>query len=624
MDRKDKALGMGCRISRRDLLHGLGALTAAGFTAPAAARAVFGPDVYPPLRTGMRGNHPGSFDVAHPLAREGKADWTPLEESDERYDLVVVGGGISGLSAAWFYRERNPEARVLVLDNHDDFGGHARRNEFIVDGHRLIGYGGSQTMEGFSGYSDTTRTLLEQLGVDFGRFFTAFDQDFYRRQGMGAGVWFDKAHWGVDRLVPFDLCDSNSYLPIAPGQLDAQQAVAQMPLSEPARREMLHVLTHQQDELAGVGDRWAYLSGISYRQFLERHMGVTRDEVFRVFQNLCVDSCVGIEAAPATTAIGYNGLPGWQVTGLEAEEADPYIAHFPSGNAGVARLLIRSLVPTIATGNTMEDIVRAEFDYRELDRKDAKVRIRLNSTAVRVVNTRDGVAVDYVRGGETRQVQARRCILACYHSIVPHLCPEMPDDQRSACSQQVKAPILYTNVALRNWRAWKEREVAIVLSPSAYHTVAKLDFPVSMGGYRFSENPDRPVIVHMEKFFHANNRGLSPKDQRRMGRQELYDTSFETIEREIRLQLAGMLAGGGFDPARDIAGITVNRWAHGYSYYPSALWDTLYEDPDDPRYPHVQARQPVGHIHVANCDAGARAWMPTAIEQAARAVSELT
>jgi spermidine dehydrogenase len=627
MNRKDSALGMGRRIRRRDLLQGLGAFSAVAMSGSFPARAVqaaTAADYYPPRLTGMRGNHPGSFDVAHPLAREGKSDWSPVADPGERYDLVVVGGGISGLSAAWFYREENPGAHILVLDNHDDFGGHARRNEFVVDGHRLIGYGGSQTMEAFSAYSETTRRLLEKLGIDFGRFFTAFDQDFYRRQEMGAGLWFDQANWGVDRLVPFDLNDANSYLPIADSRLEARQAVAQMPLSAAGRREMLHLLTHRGDELAGVGDRRAYLSRISYRTFLARHLGVTQAEVFRLFQNLAVDSCVGIDAAPAASAMGYNGLPGWQATGLPREESDPYIAHFPSGNAGVARLLVRSLVPAVAAGHSMEDIATAEFDYSRLDREGGQVRLRLNSTAVRAVNRDGGVDIDYVRGGSTRRVRAAHCVLACYHSIIPHLCPEMPPEQKAACAEQVKAPILYTNVALRNWRAWKELGLAFVLAPTGYHTLAKLDFPVSLGDYRFSQNPDQPIVVHMEKFFHVNNQGLPPADQRRTGRQELFETSFETLEREIRSQLAAMLSGGGFDPARDIAGITVNRWAHGYSYTPNALWDERYQDPDDARYAHVRARQPVGHIHLANSDAGARAWMPTAIEQAARAVSEIS
>jgi spermidine dehydrogenase len=160
--------------------------------------------------------------------------------------------------------------------------------------------------------------------------------------------------------------------------------------------------------------------------------------------------------------------------------------------------------------------------------------------------------------------------------------------------------------------------------PGGYHTLAMLDFPVSLGGYEFSGGPDEPVIVHMERFVHRNNEGLNVAEQRRLGRHELFTTSFESIERSVRSQLAGMLSGGGFDPAGDIEAITVNRWAHGYSLGYNRIFDQVYSDWDDERHPHVQARKPFGRISIANCDAAASAWLPSAIEQAHRAVSELS
>ncbi len=151
-----------------------------------------------------------------------------------------------------------------------------------------------------------------------------------------------------------------------------------------------------------------------------------------------------------------------------------------------------------------------------------------------------------------------------------------------------------------------------------------LDFPVSMGSYRFAETSDDPIVVHMERFPHRPNMGLSVNEQMRLGRHELYATPFETIEHNVREQLAGILAGSEFDPARDISAITVNRWAHGYSNEYADMNDVYFDDWNDRRYPHVIGRQAFGRIKIANADAGANAMMQTAIEQAYRAVSEIS
>ncbi len=290
--------------------------------------------------------------------------------------------------------------------------------------------------------------------------------------------------------------------------------------------------------------------------------------------------------------------------------------------------MVRAMIPGVAPGSTMEDVVTARFDYDRLDRDELSVRLRLNSTVTHVEHDGDPasatqVAVSYVKGGRAYRVRARSCVLACDNAMIPALCPELPEAQREALKVQVRAPILYTSVALRNWQAWKNLGIGAVVSTGGYHVNAMLDFPVTMGGYEFASGPDDPIVVHMERFPHRPNEGLGEREQRRFGRHELLATSFETIERNVRSQLAATLAGGGFDPARDIEAITVNRWAHGYSYSYNDLEGPYYEDWDDERYPHVRARKPFGRITIANSDAGANAMMEVAVEQAHRAVSEL-
>ncbi|MCP4898505.1 MAG: NAD(P)/FAD-dependent oxidoreductase [bacterium] len=636
MNSRDRDLGMDRAISRRDLLQGMGAMAVG--TLCMSPDQIFalentGGAGYSPALTRFRGSHPGSFGVAHKLALTGRRDWgTVREADDDTYDLVVVGGGISGLAAAHFFLKQKPKARILILDNHDDFGGHARRNEFQVGGRTLIGYGGNQTLEAPSGYSDVVKGLLRDLRVDTGKFDTAYDQKFYKRHGLAAGIYFNRRDWGVDRLVLFDPGNFASFLPLAPSPLRPKEAVAQMPISEAARREFLRLLVTRKDQIPEIppDEKVEYLYSLSYRDFLSKHLKISEPDVFAVLQDLTTDSGVGIDATPAYDALDYVGLPGWDAAGLpDTEESEPYIHHFPDGNASIARLLVRRLIPAVAPGNTMEDVVTARFDYSKLDCENSPVRLRLESTVVGVEHDGDPksakrVQVTYVKNGSASSVQARSCVLACDNAMIPYLCPELPAPQREALALQVKTPMLYTTVALRNWKAWKKLGLGGAVAPGSYHINAMLDFPVSLGDYSFAKSPDDPITVHMERFPHRSNKGLTLREQNRIGRREMLSTSFETIERSIRSQLAGMLGSGGFDPARDIEGITVNRWPHGYSYtWYNPLFDKVYWDDDDERYPHIRARKQFGRIAIANADAGANAMLETAVEQGHRAVTEL-
>jgi len=627
---KDRDLGMDRPISRRDILHGFGSVAAASFVPGIAlanevlAAEVAGRLYYPPSLTGMRGNHPGSFEVAHKLGREGKSDWGPVDKSDsDIYDLVVVGAGLSGLSAAHFFLKENPKARVLLIDNHDDFGGHAKRNEFDVGGRTIIGYGGAQSLESPAYYRDIVKTLLKDIGIDIDRLADGYDQSFYKRHGLAAGVHFNSKDWGVDRVVRCHL-GGLAYLPLADSDLSPEEAVAEMPISEVARGELLRLMTAEELEVDLPDDRREeYLYSISYREFLERHLDIHEAETFAVLQDLTLDWGVGIEAAGAAGVIDYLGLLGAKAAGLSVDEGDdPYIHHFPDGNATVARMMVRKMIPAVAPGSTAEDVLLATFDYNKLDDAASPVRLRLNSTVTGVRHDGDPrtakqVVIDYVQGGRAYRVRA------CYNSVIPALCPELPAGQREALGIPVKLPILYTSVALNNWHAWKKLGIGAVTASGSYHPFAMLDFPVSYGGVKYPDSPDQPIIVHMERFVHRNNEGLPPREQRRLGRHELLATSFETMERNVREQLTSLLSEGGFDPAQDIAGITVNRWAHGYADGSNDFGSEWLGGRNDERRPHVRGRKSFGRITIANSDAAGRAIFPAAVEEAYRAIQEL-
>jgi spermidine dehydrogenase len=626
--KENQRLGMDRAITRRDFLNGVaigtGAIASSGWLAGLAGDE-FAPEksagYYPPALTGMRGNHEGTYTFAHKL-RDGES-WESMgapEKTGETYDLAVVGGGISGLAAAYFYRKATGnKARILILDNHDDFGGHAKRNEFTAGNRMLLSYGGTQSVENPARYSDVAKGLLKELGIETQRFYKAYDQKLYSSLKLGTGVFFDRETFGEDGLLA------------GMGKTPWPEFLAKAPLSESARRDIARVYTEKVDYLAGMTreQKRAKLAKISYADFLTK-VAKLSPEVLPFFQSFTHDLwCVGIEAVAALDCYeagdDYGDLmcPGFQSMDLGGEEKpEPYIFHFPDGNASIARMLVRKLTSDSLPGSSMDDVVLARGNYAQLDQAKSPVRIRLNSTVVRVQHTGSEpsreVEIAYMRGGKLKTVQARSCVLACYNMMIPYICPELPDKQKESLSYLVKAPLVYTHVAIRNWTSFQKLGIHQVMAPAAYHNYVALDFPVSLGGYKFPSHPEEPMVLFMLRT--PCQPGLSQRDQYRAGRYELMQTSFEKFEKNIRDQLARMLGAGGFDPARDIEAITVNRWAHGYAYTPDSL-----EDPEwaEGQQPWVLGRKPIGQIAIANSDAGASAYTDCAIDQAHRAVSEL-
>ncbi len=610
-------------ISRRDVLNGVALAVAAGLTP--AAQVAAAPDRYPPALTGLRGQHPGSFETAHAQAREGKhfaLDGLPIEE---RYDLVVVGGGISGLAAAWFYRRAaGPSARILVLDNHDDFGGHAKRNEFTVDGRRLIGYGGSELIDSpKENYSEVAKGLLRDLGVTVDRFETAFERTLYPSLGLARGTFFAREAFGRDVLVAGE--------PPAGGTDEAgrrlanakplAEFVAAFPISDASKTQLLALYDATRDPLAGrtAEEKTRLLKTTSYRDYLITVCGLS-EEAANCFQGRTLGFFgLGCDAVPAADARDL-GYPGFEGLGLPARAGarEPYIYHFPDGNASLARLLVRALVPAVAAGAGMEDVVLAAFDYGALDRDGSAVRIRLDATCVDVRNAGHGVLVGFVRAGRAHRVAAKHAVLACFHMVIPHIMPELPAEQREALAQNVKTPIVYTNVLVRDWQPWVRLGVHDISAPMSFHSRVKLDFPVSLGGYRHSRDPAAPICLHLVHVAGEANRGLDARTQFRVGQSKLLAMTFADFEDRIRNELDRMLGPGGFASARDIAAITVNRWPHGYGYVANSLYDG-----DDYERVLERARQKCGGVAIANSDAGGDAYAHLAIDQAARAVREL-
>jgi len=634
--KSDRELGMDRRITRRDFLNGVSVAVGAAAFSPNPLWLELGipqsplapeksADYYPPTLTGMRGTTDAAMEAGHAL-RDGKI-WANATPDPDRYDRIVVGGGISGLAAAYFYRKiAGPRARVLILENLDDFGGHAKRNEYHPAERMLIGYGGTQSIDSPDRWSKHARGLIQELGVDVQRFEKYFNRAVDPDPSEPDSVFFDKETFGEDVLVA------------GRGRLPWEEFFRKAPLTAQVKQDLTRLYTEKVDYLAhlSIWQKKVLLAKTTYKDYLLKYVKLHSDALPVLQKQTYGLYGVGIDAVPAAdlAGLGYPGFSGMDLSGppgpglgaeaTQRDESAPYIYHFPDGNASIARLLVRALIPGSAPGTTMEDIVTAKMNYAVLDDPKSRVRVRLNSTVVKAINVGDPenakeVEVTYVRGEKAHTVRANTCILACWNMVIPYICPDMSRKQKDALAYGVKVPVVYANVQIRNSRPFEKLGVRRVRCQASFFTTIEMDYPVSMGDYKYPASPDDPCVLHLERF--PWGPGATARDQQIAGRVELYRMQFPTFERNIRSLLGRILMPGGFDPAQDIQAITVSRWPHGYAYEYNSLFDPNW--PENER-PCVIGRQPFGRISIANSDAAAFAYTSAAIDQAYRAVREVT
>ena len=619
------------QITRRDFLDGIALAGGAMALSPLQALAdsqdvTHASQFYPPSLTGLRGNHPGSFEVAHALAREGQRP-DEFELLDEAYDLVVVGAGISGLTAAYLFRKQyGPNAKILILDNHDDFGGHAKRNEFSAQGHMLLGVGGSLNLEQ-AAMGEAEVSLLEEIGVNFTELRESVEPGYIIHDPMARhGIYLNRAVYGADRSV---IAEWNL---LWAGIGDFEGAIRSLKLSKADEQGLIALISGDNDFLDDIpiADRERFSRKMPYATFLRERVGLSEQAIKITEPWVKALHCAGAEAVSIQEvfragAPGLNTLLPMAASGGDEESVDPDVYRypmFPDGNASVARLLVRQLIPAVVGGDLTQNVVTSQFDYSQLDREGELVRLRLNSTAVNVRNLGDEqVEVAYVAKGQAQAVRAKHCILAGYGGIVPHLCPELPKAQKEHLAYGVKAPFICTNVLLRNSEAVRKAGVSGYQCPGSFYSLLASAPPVNVGDFRVPSEANDPMVMWM---LHAPTpqvtNGMSARDAYRLGRHKLLSMSFEEVEVATINQLAGMFGSAGFDAGRDVEAITVNRWAHGYAYEYMDL-----HDPDWPKgeAPHELGRKPIGRIAIANSDAEAAAYVQAAIKAARRAVNEL-
>jgi spermidine dehydrogenase len=665
--KSDEQLGMGAPITRRDFVNGI-AVTAAGAmllpsmtlaqesVAPAETGKTgaqpggqpgletgFADEAYPPRRSGMRGSHPGSFEAAHQLRDNPREALASATSTGEEFDLIVVGAGMSGLSSAYFFvKNVGRDAKVLVLDNHDDFGGHAKRNEVVYNGKTLVINGGTLNIEAPTFYSEYAKGLLKDIGIDLTRYQKENEgnRQLYRSLGLKSAYFFDKETWGKDSLVINEGSGGE-------GRAITREFLDKTPLSEKAKADMLRLYDAKSapdyfPELSDP-DKRIKLAKMSYQDYLLNVVKVDM-QVLWFFQHFGEGNfCVGADQTPALFAweMGQPGFAGLKLAPLPDSVLDELpgtqhgrqkaarggSVHFPDGNASIARLLVRWLIPDAVPGSTQEDLGTAQVKYDLLDRPNQCTRLRLGSTVLHARNEgakgrETGVVLTYSKDGKLYNVKGKACVMACWNMMIPYMIPDLSAEQKKALAYATKGPLVYTNVAVKNWQAWKSAGVSNISAPSMYHTSVSLTEAVGLGDLQFPQSPDEPIFLHLTKVM--TDPGKPRQDQHKAGRYQLLSTPFEAFERSIREQLDRMLGPCGFDAKRDIVSIIVNRWPHGYAYTYNGLNEPLeWVYTASAQRPCVIARQMHGLIAIANSDAGASPHTDTAMWEGHRAVNEI-
>jgi spermidine dehydrogenase len=620
-DHNDNRLGINEPISRRDFVNGTLAAGAGLFLHGQLPNAVPPGDGW----TGYggigdyatsNGNTWDVMSVAHAM-RDGTFARSVANATDtgETYDLVCVGGGISGLAAAVFF-QKNRGGRCLVLDNHPIFGGEAKRNEFVVDGQTVVAHQGSAIflVPEKGGYTDR---FYEMIGMDR----SAFAYQSWR--GRSPEMALSKSPYDEPKNYGFYF---GAQFGQRPGTwvLDPWgRKLAGAPLSDVEKAELMRWRTVRDNGPVPVTEGDAVsrqLDAITLEEFLMARHHISRDTVRRFLSPM----------EGGGYGLGPDALSAYCAYAIETQypkDGDESLGDqmFPDGNSGFARLMVKTLIPNAIAGPRSVDAVwKNRVRFGALDRPSQPTRIRLEATVVRVEHEGDAksashVRVTYVKGGRLFRVRARGVVMAGGSWTTKHIVHDLPTSHREAYAQFYRSPCLMANIAVHNWRFLYKMGMSGCRwfgGLGDYLAVRKLAL---VGGQPQSFGPDSPTVLTIKVLFAKP--GLPIGEQGSRGRAELLGTSFAQYERAFREQLGDMFAPGGFDPRRDIAGIILNRWGHAYVNPQPGFFFGANGKPA-PR--DVLRNAPHGRIAFANTDLAGAADHRNSIREADRAVTQLS
>ena len=565
----DKELGLNKAITRRDFVYGSSLIMGATYTGISGGAEntndTYSFDVdsswYGPGGVGdyasSHGNNPELIKAAHKI-RSGRYETELSEAKDtgEEFDLVVVGGGFSGLSAAHHFNRINPSSRVLIIDNHPIFGGEAKRNDFIVDGYHISGPQGSNDF------------ALPTINGGPDDYFSALNmpREFEYQIPEGAAsemripidnfdhmTWyehkFDAGHFFRGAKTPWvkDVWDSG--LNSTPWSAELKQAFT--------RVRAINITENKKHN----NDQW--LDSITLKSYYENVLGMPPEVTS--FYDPIMASIIGFGCDALSAYWGkYFEMPGFLKT---SQIKAPFLQSFPGGNTGIARHFIKKLIPNAIKGNSTEDILFNPVNFSQLDKDTSSIRIRLNSTAVNVHHIgnekeQGRVQVTYNNKNKLYQVKSKTVVMASGGWVNRRILRDLPAKYHEAYNKINHSPVLVANVALTNWRFLERLRISAAFWTEGIGFTCNIRRPMIVGGKSQPLDPDKPIV--MTFYIPIIKPGLNAREQGALCRAELLTKSFIDYEREIREQMTSMFSAGGFDPTRDIAGIILNRWGHAY------------------------------------------------------------
>lgn len=627
---EERDLGLDTSITRRDFLDA--ALLAAGAVLLRAPSPLLAQSATPGPRTNpawegfggigdyarSHGNTWDALSVAHDL-RDGKlgnARQVAID-SGESYDLIVVGGGLSGLGAASFFQQGRG-GTCLVLDNHRVTGGEAKRNEFNVDGVHLIGPQGSnnfgvRTQQGWAG--DYWKYLGIPSGVD------AFEHQAWSSGVKPLEIARDNYNF---QLWQDEFASHGFFFKEQDGNLrlvrDAfRTGLSDTPWSEKLRADFARWRSNPKVYDGSDLPRW--LDGMTYEQLLTKELGV--DPAVARYADPILAAAAGGLGSDVISAqcAGQVGLPGTgngRSRSYSLSEGLPFSSSFPGGNDGIQRHVLKKLVPRAIAGEGFAGIMNGRIQFAELDKAGNPTRIRLGATAIRVTNLPNGsVEVVYSVGGKLYKTTAKGVVMANGAWNSQYIVADVGDSYREAFKDFVRAPMLVVNVALRRWRFMYDLGLTAASYRDQFGFSCNIRQSMVVGDYRPPLDPDRPAILTFYASFERP--GGTIKDQAVSARNELLGSSYRDYERRIRGQIVRLFGRGGFNPRADIGGIVLNRWGHAFVCPAPGFY---FGRNGNPAAPDV-LRQPVGRVAFANAELHGHQNWRDATAEGKRAVGQL-